>query len=113
MNLIQSCNITVMVTNLDTAIAFYTETLGLTLKNRFGNHWADVEGPGITIGLHPTQKEINRGENLQIGFRVTDLEEAITALENRGIQFKKNKNDQVRIAFFNDPDNNTLYLVQP
>jgi len=49
---IKSINVTVMVSNLDRAIQFYTESLGLTLKNRYGAHWADIEGPGIVIGLH-------------------------------------------------------------
>ena len=56
---IQSSNITVMVTNMDAAVRFYTETLGMTLKSRYGNNWADVEGPGIAIGLHPTDKAVS------------------------------------------------------
>ncbi len=110
---IQSANVTIMVTNMDTAINFYTETLGLTLKNRHGDHWADIEGPGIAIGLHPTDKDIYRADNLQIGLKVPNLDKAISELEQKGIQFKINNDDQVRLAFFTDPDNNTLYLVQP
>ena len=109
---IQGCNVTVMVTKMDNAIKFYTEILGLKLKNRFGDHWADIEGPGIAIGLHPSSNQIERADNLQIGLRVSDLKVAISELEKNGVQFRTNKDDQVQLAFFTDPDNNTLYLMQ-
>lgn len=105
-------NVTVMVTDMDKAIKFYTDILGLKLINRYGDHWADIEGPGIAIGLHPTTKVINRGDNLQIGLKVPDLDKAVSELEKMGVQFKINDDDQVRLASFNDPDHNILYLVQ-
>ena len=47
-------NATVFVSNMDNAVRFYTETLGLRLTNRFGDHWATVDaGKGLSIGLHP------------------------------------------------------------
>ena len=47
-------NATVYVSNMDQAVRFYTEVLGLTLTNRFGNHWATVRaGKSLVIGLHP------------------------------------------------------------
>ena len=47
-------NATVFVSNMENAVRFYTETLGLRLTNRFGDHWATVDaGKGLTIGLHP------------------------------------------------------------
>ena len=55
---IQDCNVTVMVSNMDNAIKFYSETLGFKLKARYGDHWADIEGPGIAIGLHPASKDV-------------------------------------------------------
>ena len=41
--MISGGNATVYVSNMDAAVQFYTETLGLTLTNRFGNHWATLE----------------------------------------------------------------------
>jgi len=37
---------------MDAAIRFY-EQIGLTLKQRWENHYAMVTTEGITIGLHP------------------------------------------------------------
>jgi catechol 2,3-dioxygenase-like lactoylglutathione lyase family enzyme len=38
-----SGNVTVMVSNMDAAVGFYTEGLGLKLAYRCGDHWASVE----------------------------------------------------------------------
>src|SRR5687768_1498646 len=47
-------NATVYVSNMDQAVRFYTEVLGLKLTNRFGNHWATVQvGKTLVLGLHP------------------------------------------------------------
>ena len=44
----------VYVSNMDAAIRFYADTLGLTLTNRFENHFATVEaGRRLVIGIHP------------------------------------------------------------
>src|SRR5580693_4764854 len=52
--MISGGNATVFISNMDRAVRFYTEVLGLKLTNRFGDHWATVEaGKGLTIGLHP------------------------------------------------------------
>lgn len=62
--MISGGNVTIYVSNMDAAVRFYTEALGLKLTNRFGDHWATVQaGPsywttegvlaGLTIGLHP------------------------------------------------------------
>ena len=109
---IQAANVTVMVTNLDNAIKFYTEILGMTLKNRYGQHWADLEGYGLAIGLHLTDRKMKRADNLQIGLKVPDIDKAIIALAQNGVHVKKNNEDQVKLASFMDPDNNTLYLVR-
>jgi len=58
----RSGNVTIYVTNMDRAVRFYTETLGLKLAYRFGDHWASVEcGKGLTIGLHPTSEPARPG----------------------------------------------------
>jgi predicted enzyme related to lactoylglutathione lyase len=110
---IESCNVTIMVSDMDKAILFYTETLGMKLENRYGNHWADIEGPGISIGLHPNSASVTRGNNLQIGLRVDDIEKAIASLQKNGVQVNSKDEEQVRLASFTDPDGNVLFLVEP
>ena len=43
-----SGNITIYVSNMEAAIRFYSEILGLKLAYRFGDQWASVElGKGL------------------------------------------------------------------
>jgi catechol 2,3-dioxygenase-like lactoylglutathione lyase family enzyme len=62
--MISSGNATVYVSDLDAAIRFYTQQLGLRLTNRIGDRWATIDaGPsywtsegisvGLTLGLRP------------------------------------------------------------
>ena len=46
-------NASVFVTNMDAALKFYTEVLGLTVSSHYGDNWATVEAGAFTIGLHP------------------------------------------------------------
>ena len=57
--LFKNANVTLMVRDFEKSLQFYTETLGLRLQNRWKNEFAEVEGPGLTIGLHPIPKDIN------------------------------------------------------
>ena len=111
MTQIQGGNVTLMVKNMETAIRFYTETLDMKLKNRYGDHWAEIDCPGISIALHPTGKEVKMGNNMQIGLMVNNLDQAITNLETKGIKINIQDDDQIRLASLTDPDGNILYLV--
>jgi catechol 2,3-dioxygenase-like lactoylglutathione lyase family enzyme len=55
---IKTANVTVMVKNMDKSIDFYT-SLGLELKQRWNNHYAQVAAPGVIIGLHPAKETNN------------------------------------------------------
>ena len=45
---------TVYITDMDRAVAFYVDVLGLKLGQRFANQWAEVRaGDNLLIGLHP------------------------------------------------------------
>ena len=46
-------NATVYVSDMDRAVSFYVNVLGLKLGQRFGNHWAEIKaGENLVIGLH-------------------------------------------------------------
>jgi catechol 2,3-dioxygenase-like lactoylglutathione lyase family enzyme len=44
-------NATVFITNMDAALKFYTEVLGLKVSAHYSDHWATVEAGAFTIGL--------------------------------------------------------------
>ncbi|NOG52772.1 MAG: glyoxalase [Planctomycetes bacterium] len=112
---------TVYVSDMDRAVAFYTETLGLKLQFRAGNEWASVDaGEGFAIGLHP---ESARGPKpgtsgaISVGLNVTQpIEEVVSTLEQRGVSFRGpvvgDAEGGIKLAFFGDPDGNDLYLCE-
>jgi catechol 2,3-dioxygenase-like lactoylglutathione lyase family enzyme len=99
--MISGGNATVYVANMDAAIQFYSETIGLTLTNRFGNHWATLEsapgywgskhgGAGLTIGLHPAlPKHAAPGTAGGMGFGLETYEPAelvLARLQRKGVR---------------------------
>lgn len=113
---------TVYVSDMDRAVRFYTELLGLRLMRRVGNEWAEVDaGGGFTIGLHPHHGNPHTPPpgahgSISIGFELNEpLDEVVAALKSRGARFHGPivNDDPVRLAFFGDPDGNALYLWEP
>ena len=113
-----SGNVTVYVSNMEAAVRFYAETLGLKLAYRFGDHWAAVEvGRGLTIGLHPALAEMPAGRmgSMSIGLELSgSIHDAVQALEAKGVKFDGPVNEGKAGSFvgFRDPDGNLLYLAQ-
>src|SRR5205807_5946004 len=109
---------TIFVGDMDAAVRFYTEALGLRLVERYGNHWASIDGgQGLTIGLHPAspQNPAGRAGSITIGFQTSEpIRDAIATLKARGVVFHGDILDdtQLLIAYFQDPDGNPLYLAQ-
>ena len=94
-------NATVHVANLSTAIRFYTETLGFTLTNRFGDRWATIEaGPsywttdevraGLILGLRPASPEYPApGTTGGVGFGLetyAPIKDVAATLAARGVR---------------------------
>jgi len=109
---LEACRVNVMVSDMDRSIAFYQDKLDLELVNRYGNHYAEIQAPGLLLGLHPTSKKVTTGNNLSIGFGVVEFDATIAELETKGIQFRIEQDDWIRLAYFNDPDNNELFLAE-
>jgi len=114
--MIKDANVTVMVSDMKKAIRFYVETLGLELKANYGDQYAQVRAPGVTIGLHPSGAagpKPGNSESLSIGFGVESLDSAMAELKGKGVVFTRVTDDrQVKLAFFSDPDGNPLYLSE-
>ncbi|MDQ2817124.1 MAG: VOC family protein [Candidatus Eremiobacteraeota bacterium] len=110
-------NVTVFVSNMDSAVGFYTEVLGLKLLNRYGDGWATIEaGKSLTIGLHPASDKYpapgTRG-GMTIGLEIhKPIEPAMQRLQSKGVKFDAQiaKTQAGSFADFSDPDGNRLYL---
>ena len=110
---ITETNVTIMVRDMDKSISFY-ESIGLNLKERWGDHYAMITSTGITIGLHPTGEHFKETtQHISIGFMVGDVKEATALLEKNNIAFKSDDGKSGTYLHFHDPDGSVLYFVQP
>lgn len=101
------------MSDLDTAIRFYVDVLGLTLAVRLGDEWAAVDaGGGLIIGLAPRAEDEAPGGTVAL-WTSEPLESEVTALAARGVEFDGPIviKDVVQLAFFHDPDGNRLVLT--
>jgi catechol 2,3-dioxygenase-like lactoylglutathione lyase family enzyme len=113
----RSGNVTLPVRDMDRAIHFYTEVLGLKLAYRYGNHWASIElGKGLTIGLHPAHQTAPAAAGgPSIGLELSGpIEDAMRTLEGRGVSFQgaPDVGKSGKFVRFHDPDGNLLYLAE-
>ena len=109
---IHTSNVTLMVTDMDKAIDFYTKGLGLKLKQRWENHYAQVEAPGVVIGLHPADKADNFNPGFSIGFGIDSITEAENRLKELGIKYDLSGDKAGTIANFKDPFGTPLYFME-
>lgn len=111
---IKESNISINVKNLDKSISFY-ESLGLIVKNRWGNYYAQLTAPGVIIGLHPSSDANLTGNsgNVSIGFTADDFEEAKSLLRTLSIKTTDRQEEGGQFLHFYDPDGTALYFIKP
>lgn len=111
----------VKVGDLDRAVKFYTEVLGLTCRIQ-ADEWA-----GITVGDAEIHLYKDGGVTDSVEFYVDDIDQKVTALMERGVAIvpgmdkpsavkvdEKNITEFPwgRIAYFTDSEGNELAFVQ-
>ena len=117
--MIRGGNATVFVSDFEEALRFYTEVLGLRLRMRAENYWAEVvAGDELVIGIHPTNEHHEppgtKGA-VEIGLTVDErLETIVERLSPQGVKFRgpivEDANGSMRFQNLEDPDGNRLYL---
>jgi catechol 2,3-dioxygenase-like lactoylglutathione lyase family enzyme len=106
-----------MVADMQRSIDFYTGKLGMKLLANYGGHFAQIQGPGVKIGLHPTRAPVppTPVAGMSLGSRVADLDAAAAAaaLAAMGVRLERSDADRgSRQARFSDPDGYPLYLIE-
>jgi len=101
--------------DLEAAVAFYGETLGLRRSVYIPErHFAEFETGNVTLSVYdPAQMGLEHHVNPNpIALRVEDVAQARATLEERGVQFSADTLDTsvCHMAFFADPDGNALML---
>ena len=101
------------VKNIDTAIAFYRDVLGFSLKSR--DYVARFEVEGVLFELVPSHEgDIIAGPgNARLSLGVKDIQAAIDYLASKGVKASPAKPEVGGIlSLFHDPDGNELCLWQ-
>lgn len=102
--------------DMDGAVGFYRDVLGLDLRTRAGEDWAEFQAGGTTVALHGTREAHAPPQaGATIVFEVDDLDATIRALRDRGVVFEGTVAEAPtgRFASFRDPDGNLLQIFQP
>lgn len=103
------------VSDMDRAVHFYRDVLGLTLLRQDGGNWAELEAGGHRFALHG----VGEGQSVPTGgatavFSVPDLDGAKVALSARGMTSTHDGDVEgyARFSSFSDPDGNTFQLIE-
>jgi catechol 2,3-dioxygenase-like lactoylglutathione lyase family enzyme len=109
---IKDSNVTIMVKNMDTSVAFY-QSIGFNIKQRWDNQYAQLTAPGITLGIHLTNDNISNSGNVSIGFTTDNFEESKDQLNSLAIQTQLREEEGGKFIHFSDPDGTALYFIKP
>jgi len=102
------------VTDMDLAVAFYRDVLGLELQYRTGDEWAQFAAGPIQLGLHGTGSTPARPGGT-VAFTVADLDVAKAKLTEREVKVGHEGGGEgrgPRFVEFTDPDGNVLALFE-
>ena len=108
--------IRIQVTDIDRAVAFYRDTLGISFLYAFpGMAFFDVDGVRLML-VEPEGRDF--GGVSAIYYRVDDIGLAVKTLETRGVTFDDQPHVVHRdpaydlwMAFLHDPDGNVVALM--
>jgi methylmalonyl-CoA/ethylmalonyl-CoA epimerase len=108
--------IRIQVTDVDRAVAFYRDALGMSFLYAFpGMGFFDVDGVRLML-VEPEGRAF--GGESAIYYRVDDIGQAVKTLESRGVTFDDQPHVVHRdpaydlwMAFLRDPDGNILALM--
>ncbi len=107
--------VAVSTRDLDTAVKFYGETLGLPMSVHLRErNYAEFETGNLTLSVIDAEKMgmEHQVRGHEIALHVDDVEAARATLQARGVAFRGETLDTsvCHMALFNDPDGNPLML---
>jgi catechol 2,3-dioxygenase-like lactoylglutathione lyase family enzyme len=100
--------------NMEESVRFYTEVLGLALKNRHGIDWAEYDIGGIDLAIAGELARKPEQGGATVVFRSSDVEGLRDALQAAGAKFDPiDATGGAKMLNFEDPDKNKLMAVEP
>ena len=109
--------VSISVDDLDAAVNFYRDKLGITFIAQFPPGLAIFDCDGVHMMLSAIPGEAPTGNSV-IYFNVPDIQVAYQTLEERGVEFNREPrvihstdNYELWMAFIQDPDGNTMAIA--
>ena len=106
----------VPVGDMQRAVAFYGDTLGLDVQSTDGD-WSEVDAGGVMIGLNAREETSSSGGGgAVISFQPDgSLEDEVARLRDAGVEFTGEISEHPwgRIVPFRDSEGNDLQLYAP
>ena len=109
--------IAVPVSDIERAVLFYRDTLGMRMLFRAPPDLAFFDLNGVRLMLDGPAKA-QAGNSSVIYYKVADLDSAFATLSKRGVPFEatphliaKMPDHELWMAFFRDPDKNLIALM--
>ena len=110
--------IAIPVSDIDRAIAFYRDTLGMQFLFKAPPGLGFFNCNGVRLLLDAPSKKQSQNFSSIIYYKVAEIQAAFETLSARGVQFEEKPNlvakmpdHDLWMAFFRDPDNNLLALM--
>ncbi len=101
------------VSDIERAISFYAETLGLKFVSRDVVARFDIDGVLFELVPTPNEAKLQGGGNARLCLQVDDIYQAVKHLQTKGISTSQVQDrDKGMLASFEDPDGNEVYLWQ-
>lgn len=111
--------IAITVSDIEKALAFYRDTLGLDFLFSAGPELAFLNADGVRIMLSTAQGARAVGANSILYFKVSDIEAVHSAILARGANNERNpqlaakmSDHDLWIGFLRDPDGNLVGLME-
>jgi catechol 2,3-dioxygenase-like lactoylglutathione lyase family enzyme len=105
-------NVAYEVSDMDAAVAFYRDTLGLTLKFQDGGRWAAFDVGGVTLALAGADQ--SAGPGATVSLKVGDVEAWSREAAARGLEVGPVRTGpHEQLVDVVDPDGNRLVVYSP
>ena len=109
-------NIYIAAADIEEAVRFYRDTLGLTLKFQDGSRWAELEAGNITVSIGVSgEGPATPGGGAVPIFEVESIETALVAMQKQGLVTEAGLIDMgAHGQYFTvrDPPGNSILLFQ-
>jgi predicted enzyme related to lactoylglutathione lyase len=103
-----------VTTNMDRAVAFYGDVLGLPTKFRDGTNWTQFDAGGVNFSVSSPQEAAAGATGAVVIFEVDDIDAMRQRLSDAGADIldSRDMGDHGRSLTFRDPDGNLAQLFQ-